>query len=452
MSKSMLRRLAVFLPVLSVALAGLLGISSPARAEDEPQVCETNCGLVGKSSFSLNDAQVVGGSEKVDGDIPGTTYIYSADRKFRLVQGERMYVEYVDKDSITDYSGQPQKIPGSITLKWAKAAYENKTGELLDVEVTLSNISLRVADYTNEYTYDSDLEYLVDRFPLVFMYNKACDGRDGQRCNSFDNDIEKELSPYFSGLFANTTLLTPGFKPSTLDLVDSTSHLTYKFFKQEPDPETGERVESDQAGTLIMGYLDKPGMVGTPGNWSANWEQVDPMQPHVKILSEYGCLLRGDSRSLWREPPGVKFGKENPCKQAWSKEPDPRYANEALVGVNMKSGSTIELSNKEETDIIFFDPVCTGRGYPGNLHIYKYGEGSSVFTGKDSNGHDVTKAINGSTVDFVYKVENTGKNPVWDIKVTDSKGVKVTCPKTVLLGGESMTCTGRGVVKAEPGK
>lgn len=194
----MLRRLAVFLPVLSVALAGLMGISSPARAEDKPEVCEFDqCGIMEKSNFSLNGAEIVGGSEKVDGDIPGTTYIYSDDGKFRLVQGERMYVEYVDKDAITDYSGQPQNIPGSITLRWPKAAYENKTGELLDVEITLSDVSLRVADYTNERTDEYELRYLIDRSPLVFMYNNVCSGRDDQECNSFDSDIEKKTQSLF---------------------------------------------------------------------------------------------------------------------------------------------------------------------------------------------------------------------------------------------------------------
>ena len=453
MSKSMLRRLVVFLPVLGVALAGLLGVSSPAYSASGWGGCEKNCGLVGKSSFSLNDAEIVGGSKKVDGDIPGTTYTYSPDKKFRLVQGERMYVEYVDKASVTDYSGQPQKIPGSITLRWPKAAYENMTGELLDVEITLSDVSLRVADYTNDswFTNEWALREQVEKSSLVLMHNSICEPwRDDSNCDSTKDDIRERLLPLWSSLVTNAVSIppNPGDAP---DLIDSTSNLTYKFFKQEPDPKTGKRVESDQEGTLIMGYLDKPGMVGTPGNWSANWGQADPMQPHVKILSKYGCLSRGDSGALWREPPGIKFGEERPCKQAWSKEPDPRYANEALVGVNIKSGSTIELSNKRDTDIMFFVPACIG-SYPGSLHIYKYGEGSSVFVGKDSNGHNVTKAINGSTVDFIYKVENIGQSPVWDIEVTDSKGVKVTCPKTVLVGGESMTCTGTGVVRAEPGK
>lgn len=446
MSKSMLRRLAVFLPVLSVALAGLLGISSPARAEDTPEECGVGqCGIMDKSNFSLNDAQVVGGGEKIDGDIPGTTYIYSPDGKFRLVQGERMYVEYVDKDSITDYNGQAQNIPGSITLRWPKAAYERETGELLDVELTLSNISLRVADYKNEYTDEYFMRDMIGRWPLVLMHNNACGARDYPGCNSFDSDIRERLNPVLPSLVANTVSVP-------YDLVDSTSHLTYKFFKHELDPETGERIESNKEGSVPIGDFQKPGMVGTPGNWSANWDRLDPMQPHVKILSG-GCLSQPDRMYQGhRYAPGVHFGEERPCKQAWSQEEHlTEKVGEPYVNMAMKSGLTIELSNKEQTFIQFADPACNNYE-PGELHISKVGKGASVFTGKNSNGHKVTKALNGSTVEFSYRVYNDGLTPVWDIKVIDSKGVKVDCPKTVLVAGESMTCRGHGVVKAEPGK
>lgn len=418
--------------------------------------CKINCGIVGKSSLSLNDAQVVGGSEKVDGDIPGTTYTYSPDKKFRLVQGERMYVEYVDKDAITDYSGQPQKIPGIITLRWPKAAYENKTGELLDVEITLSDVSLRVADYTNDYwlTNEWALREQVEKSFLVLMHNSICDPwRDDPTCDSTKNDIRENLSPYIGSLVANAVSIprNPGDNPR--DLIDSTSHLTYKFFTQRVDPKTGEKIESDQVGTTDIGYFRKPGMVGGPGNWSANWDQADPMQPHVKILSGGGCLRQPDRRigSVFFSP-GVKFGEERPCKQAWSQADHSSNVGEPFVNMNVKSGLTIELSNKEKTDIGLIHPGCINPHRTGKLYIYKHGEGSSVFTGKDSNGNDVKKAINGAGVVFYYKVENTGASPVWDIEVTDSKGVKVTCPKTVLVGGESMTCTGQGAVKSEPGK
>ncbi|HEX5717842.1 MAG TPA: hypothetical protein VF179_16915 [Thermoanaerobaculia bacterium] len=72
---------------------------------------------------------------------------------------------------------------------------------------------------------------------------------------------------------------------------------------------------------------------------------------------------------------------------------------------------------------------------------------------KLTNGHDANTAPGpeipvGSTVTWSYQVSNTGNVTVSNIKVTDDKGVAVTCPKTTLAGGESMTCTGSGKAQA----
>lgn len=79
---------------------------------------------------------------------------------------------------------------------------------------------------------------------------------------------------------------------------------------------------------------------------------------------------------------------------------------------------------------------------PGKLQIVKKG-----------NGLEPGETFNtGTNVNFTYEVKNIGERDVNSIAVADSKGVKVTCPKAILKPGESMTCTGQGVVKAEPGK
>lgn len=79
---------------------------------------------------------------------------------------------------------------------------------------------------------------------------------------------------------------------------------------------------------------------------------------------------------------------------------------------------------------------------PGKLQIVKKGNGLA-------SGQRFTP---GTTVSFTYEVKNIGERDVNSIAVTDSKGVKVTCPKAIVKPGESMTCSGQGVVKAEPGK
>lgn len=54
----------------------------------------------------------------------------------------------------------------------------------------------------------------------------------------------------------------------------------------------------------------------------------------------------------------------------------------------------------------------------------------------------------GSTVHWTYLVTNAGDVPQTGVAITDDHGVAVTCPKTVLEPGESMTCTASGTAVA----
>ena len=54
----------------------------------------------------------------------------------------------------------------------------------------------------------------------------------------------------------------------------------------------------------------------------------------------------------------------------------------------------------------------------------------------------------GDTATFTYVVQNTGNVTMTNIVVHDNMGVSVTCPKTTLISGESMTCTGSSTVVA----
>jgi hypothetical protein len=49
-----------------------------------------------------------------------------------------------------------------------------------------------------------------------------------------------------------------------------------------------------------------------------------------------------------------------------------------------------------------------------------------------------------SKVTWTYVVTNTGEIPLANVGVTDNRGVSVSCPKTSLAAGESMTCTAYG--------
>ncbi|MEN6410197.1 MAG: hypothetical protein ABFD44_10870, partial [Anaerolineaceae bacterium] len=50
----------------------------------------------------------------------------------------------------------------------------------------------------------------------------------------------------------------------------------------------------------------------------------------------------------------------------------------------------------------------------------------------------------GNAITWRYNVTNTGEVAVTNVKVTDDKGVSVTCPKTNLAPAESMTCSATG--------
>jgi hypothetical protein len=68
---------------------------------------------------------------------------------------------------------------------------------------------------------------------------------------------------------------------------------------------------------------------------------------------------------------------------------------------------------------------------------------------KRTNGQHVSAAPGpslpvGSAVQWTYIVKNTGDTALTNVAVSDDKGVAVSCPKTVLQPGESMTCTGNG--------
>ncbi|HWM92233.1 MAG TPA: hypothetical protein VN493_15820 [Thermoanaerobaculia bacterium] len=87
------------------------------------------------------------------------------------------------------------------------------------------------------------------------------------------------------------------------------------------------------------------------------------------------------------------------------------------------------------------------------VHYYGKGEDPKIKIVKLTNGQDANTAPGpeiavGSTVTWQYQVTNTGNVALSNVKVTDDKGVAVSCPKTSLSVGETMTCTGSGKAQA----
>jgi hypothetical protein len=68
--------------------------------------------------------------------------------------------------------------------------------------------------------------------------------------------------------------------------------------------------------------------------------------------------------------------------------------------------------------------------------------------GQDANTAPGPQIAAGSPVLWEYQITNTGNVALSNVAVTDDKGVAVSCPKTSLAIGESMTCTGHGTAQA----
>ncbi len=83
------------------------------------------------------------------------------------------------------------------------------------------------------------------------------------------------------------------------------------------------------------------------------------------------------------------------------------------------------------------------------LHAYAFAQ-LAIDIEKRTNGLDADNEPGvvlevGESITWEYVVTNTGTAPLKDITVTDDQGVEVTCPKTELEPGESMTCSGDGI-------
>lgn len=421
------KNLARYVAVLFAALCGLALLLTPlgtAHAAglpvDEfkaktPGIPDSTIQTI--SDFDLNKAKVVGGGTKVaDPVATGATAVTSPDGNFKLIQGTRMFVEYVNKAAITDLNGGYQKLPGSITLQWDDAAVDKTTGEKLDAQISISDLNLRVADFENKVK-NIDRE-MVDSSRIVLMVNEG--GWD----SSFEKDMHapgatspeqwyKEIG--FSNLALKTTSLTH-------KIFTNWANYTVNFINKDGTENKGRInvacTDIDAAGVHRR----------ADGLWIyGNYERTDRAQEHIKLLTPGDSLHVTSDSALWTD--GL-----NPHREVWSNTKERAWADtKAWAVMNLRSGSTFEIGN--------------AGGYMG-FFLGIDTPFSKITVTKKGNEQEAGATLpTGTNVKFTYEVKNVGIARVDKIAVTDSKGVKVTCPKTTLEMNESMTCTGRGVVK-----
>ena len=106
-----------------------------------------------------------------------------------------------------------------------------------------------------------------------------------------------------------------------------------------------------------------------------------------------------------------------------------------------------------------YENLGTVTGNYGDISVddddpsHYFGVDASIDIEKATNGEDADDPTGplvpvGDSVEWTYRVENTGNVPLTDVMVTDDQGVTVDCPQTALDPGEWMVCTGSGVAEA----
>jgi uncharacterized repeat protein (TIGR01451 family) len=188
--------------------------------------------------------------------------------------------------------------------------------------------------------------------------------------------------------------------------------------------------------------------------------------PHLKIVKK----TNGEDANT-APGPEIKVGSTVTWTYVVTNDGDVTLSN-----VKVTDDKGVAVSCPKTTLAVGESMTCTGSGKAQACQYENLGtvtgkspNGESVsasdpshYYGKASPAIDVETKVNGDDADnpkgpevavgsvlsFTYIVKNTGDTTLTGIKVTDSKGVTVTCPKTTLAVGESMFCSGSGIAQA----
>lgn len=143
----------------------------------------------------------------------------------------------------------------------------------------------------------------------------------------------------------------------------------------------------------------------------------------------FANLLPGDYYVVFSLPAGNGFTTSNAPGSTEANDSDANITGVTSC-VTLVSGET---NNDVDAGIVVLQP--------------------SVSIVKATNGDDADTPTGpyipvGATVTWTYVVTNTGPVDLVSLAVTDNQGVLVSCPKTTLTPGESMTCTASGTAVA----
>jgi uncharacterized repeat protein (TIGR01451 family) len=128
----------------------------------------------------------------------------------------------------------------------------------------------------------------------------------------------------------------------------------------------------------------------------------------------------------------LAVGESMTCTANGTVQVEGQYANLGIVTADLPGGQQVTASDPSH----YFGEIVLA------VDIEKFTNGS------DADAPPGPALEVGTPVLWTYIVTNTGTSPLTNIQVSDDQGVAVSCPKTTLQPGESMTCTGNGVVQA----
>jgi hypothetical protein len=221
-----------------------------------------------------------------------------------------------------------------------------------------------------------------------------------------------------SGQYKNvgTAVGTPPSGPSVSD--DDPSH----YYGKYPPP----------AKIKIQKYTNGEDADSAPG---PSINVGDPVQWTYVVSNEGGVTLSNvkvtDDRGVSVSCPktSLQVGEQMTCTGS-GKATSGQYKNVGTAVGTPPSGSNVS----DDDPSHYYGKTV----YPAKINIKKY-----------TNGHDADSAPGpfikeGDAVKWTYVVSNTGGQTLSNVKVTDDRGVSVSCPKSTLQPNEAMTCTGNG--------
>ena len=131
-------------------------------------------------------------------------------------------------------------------------------------------------------------------------------------------------------------------------------------------------------------------------------------------------------------------------------------ADDLAIGASAFASFVTAFDGTQDSTVVNTATV-TGYDKPNNGVAYTATDTATVYIdapapaltiSKLTNGSDGSTFLVGTPINWTYLVTNTGDRDLSNVYVVDDQGVTVTCPKSTLVIGESMTCTASGTAIA----